>query len=250
MKTGMQQLETPVGALPVYGALPEGNAKGGLIVIHEVWGLLDHTKDVADRFAKAGYIAVAPDLMSGTAIEELVGPELFKDFSDPERRSAVQVEFRKIMGPLQSPEFSEKTIARLRALYTWLKQQPETGGKVGVVGFCFGGTYSFELAATEPDLVAAVPFYGHASEDATKLAAISCPVMAFYGDQDANLMEQLPKLKSAMKMAKVTFSDTVYPGAGHAFFNDQNPLTYNEAAAKDAWQKTVQFLDKCFSVGE
>jgi carboxymethylenebutenolidase len=246
MKSGMQEIDTPEGSLKVYGAMPKGAAKGGLIVIHEVWGLLDHTKDVADRFAEAGYVAAAPDLMAGTPVEDLVGPELFKDFSDPERRSLVQTEFRKIMGPLRSPEFSEKTLRRLRALYAWLKSQPETGGKVGVVGFCFGGTYSFELAAEEPDMVAAVPFYGHASEDSEKLRPISCPVLAFYGDKDRNLMEQLPKLEPAMKTAGVDFTDTVYPGVGHAFFNDQNPLTYDEDAAKDAWQKTISFLDEQF----
>jgi carboxymethylenebutenolidase len=246
MKPGMQEIDTPEGPLNIYGALPEGAAKGGLIVVHEVWGLVGHTKDVADRFAKAGFFVAAPDLMAGTAVEELVGPKLFEDFSDPERRAQMQVEFRKIMGPLNSPEFSQKTLGRLKALFAWLKSQSETGGKVAIIGFCFGGTYSFELAGAEPDLVAAVPFYGHASEDSEALKTITCPVMAFYGDQDANLMEQLPKLKPAMAEAHVRFTDTVYPGVGHAFFNDQNPLTYNEAAAKDAWQKTNTFLDEQF----
>jgi carboxymethylenebutenolidase len=249
MEIGMQQIDTPEGQLNVYGTKPECVAKGGLIVIHEVWGLLDHTKDVADRFAREGYVVAAPDLMTGTSIEGLVGPKLFKDFSDPERRPKMQTEFRKIMGPLKSPEFSEKTMNRLQALYTWLQNQPETNGKVGVVGFCFGGTYSFELAAVEPGLIAAVPFYGHASEDPEELRTITCPVLAFYGEQDANLMEQLQKLKPAMKAANVTFKDTVYPGAGHAFFNDQNPFTYNEAAARDSWRQTLVFLDKHFNVG-
>jgi carboxymethylenebutenolidase len=248
MKSGMQHIDTADGSLKLYGAQPEGKSKGGIIVIHEVWGLLDHTKSVADRFAEAGYTVAAPDLMAGTAVEELVGPDLFKDFSDPERRSLVQVELRKIMGPLKSPEFSEKTIARLRALYQWRKEQPETGGKVGVVGFCFGGTYSFELASIVRDLVAAVPFYGHASDDPEKLRPITCPVMAFYGAQDTNLMEALPGLQAAMKSAKVNFTDTVYPHAGHAFFNDQNPVTYNDVAAKDAWKKTIAFLDEKFKV--
>jgi carboxymethylenebutenolidase len=248
MKSGMQRIDTAEGSLELYGAMPENKAKGGLIVIHEVWGLLDHTKDVADRFAKAGYVVAAPDLMAGTPVEDLVGPELFKDFSDPKKRAHMQTEFRKIMAPLNAPEFSQKTVHRLRALYDWLQRQPETGGRVGVVGFCFGGTYSFELAAAEPGLVAAIPFYGHASGDPEELRSITCPVMAFYGEKDANLIEQLPKLKTNMKTAKVDFRDFVYPETGHAFFNDQNPLTYNEAAAKDAWKKTITFLDEQFSV--
>jgi carboxymethylenebutenolidase len=246
MKPGMQHIDANGELLEVYMALPEGKAKGGLIVIHEVWGLLEHIKNVTNRFAAEGFVTIAPDLLADTDLEALVTPQLFKDFSVPERRAQMQVEFRKIMGPLSSPEFSQKTTSRLKGLFAWLKAQPETGGKVAVVGFCFGGTYSFELAANEPELIASVPFYGHASEDPEQLKAVTCPILAFYGDKDENLMNQLPKLRAVMAEAHVDFRETVYSGAGHAFFNDMNPLTYNEAAAKDAWQKTLAFLDDNF----
>jgi carboxymethylenebutenolidase len=113
-----------------------------------------------------------------------------------------------------------------------------------VVGFCFGGTYSFKLAAVQPELSAAVPFYGMAEFSDDEAAKIKPPILAFYGDQDQRLIDDLPAFQEQMKKAGVNFTSKVYPNAKHAFFNDTNPITYNDAAAKDAWQRTLNFLNQ------
>jgi carboxymethylenebutenolidase len=110
-----------------------------------------------------------------------------------------------------------------------------------VVGFCFGGTYSFHLAAHDPRVKVAVPFYGQPPTEA-EIPNIACPVLAFYGDQDANLMQTLPALKENMQKNGKPFEAIVYPGVGHAFFNDTNTRAYNREAAQDAWGKTLAFL--------
>jgi carboxymethylenebutenolidase len=112
---------------------------------------------------------------------------------------------------------------------------------VSVLGFCFGGTYSFNLAAHDDRIKHAVPFYGHApSED--NLKNIQCPILAFYGDEDANLMESLPQLKEDMEKNGKDFEAVVYTGVGHAFFNDTNEHAYDATSAEDAWNKTLAFL--------
>ena len=212
-----------------------------VILVHEVWGLTDHIKNVTNRLSKEGFTVLAPDLLKGTELEELITPEFVTDMSDPEKRAARQIELRKLMAPLSSPEFSKNTIEKLQACFEYLKSKPEIGN-VGVIGFCFGGTYSFGLATHQPELKAAVPFYGHCDYSATELANINCPILAFYGEQDHNLIDKLPELDAAMKGAGKDFTYKVYPDTGHAFFNDTNPVTYNASAANDAWPRMLSFL--------
>lgn len=230
------------GGFPVYRVEPSGELKGALIVIHEVWGLTDHLRDVADCFAAEGYLVVAPNLISDVDIERHMTPDMPKDLFNPEKRNAVQPKLREIMAPIQTDEFAEQTIQKLLAAFDYLQGQKGARGRVGVVGYCFGGTYSFQLAVHEPRLKAAVPYYGHANFSVGQLQQIACPILAFYGENDQNLMNALPQLKDDMHAAKVAFDSVVYPDAGHAFFNDTNPFAYNEAAAKDAWTKTLDFL--------
>ncbi|WKK70694.1 dienelactone hydrolase family protein [Rathayibacter oskolensis] len=111
---------------------------------------------------------------------------------------------------------------------------------VSVTGFCYGGTFSYALALAEPRLASAVPFYGHCTASDEELAALEVAVLAFYGDQDAPLMEQVPRIREATAGKDVEL--VVYPGAGHAFFNDSNDGTYDEAAATDAWPRALAFL--------
>src|ERR1035438_10734168 len=114
-----KMIEPPfkVKPFPAYEAKPVGKPKGGLIVIHEVWGLVDHTKDVADRFAKAGYVVVAPDLLSETGITaELIG-SLQEELFDPERRAKAQPKLRELMAPMQAPGFGEDTLMKLMPCY-------------------------------------------------------------------------------------------------------------------------------------
>jgi carboxymethylenebutenolidase len=163
---------------------------------------------------------------------------------DPEQRSKVQPRLRHITSPLHSPEFADKAIAALRTCFDHLEGVPGLAGRVAVTGFCFGGGYSFALATKEPRLRAAVPFYGSSDFTVEELVRINCPVLAFYGEQDAALVDMLPELKRRMAAAKVDFHAVVYPGTGHAFFNDSTPVRYNADAAGDAWNRTLAFLDR------
>lgn len=232
----------------VYKAEPSGKVKGGLLVIHEVWGLNNHTKDVADRFAKAGYAALAPDLIGEFSPEPKLAKELQEGLfnPDPEKRTQIQPQLRELMAPIKAPGFAEKTIEKLTKCFEYISIHPGVGSNIASVGFCFGGTYSFSLAVHEPRLKAAVPFYGHADFSAQELKQINCPILAFYGENDQALMKSLPDLKTNMETAGVDFSSKVYPDCGHAFFNDTNPYAYNKPAATDAWQRTLEFLDSKF----
>lgn len=237
LKVGGQ--DTP---LEVYEVKPDGDVKGGLIVIEEVWGLTDHIKGVADRFAAEGYWVLSPELLSETHIKERAGT-LMLDLFNPEKRNEAQPKLRALMTPTREPGFGDKTIARVRACFDYLYGKPETNDWVAVTGFCFGGSYSYALSMAEPRLKAAVPFYGHANlDDPEMLAKITCPIMAFYGENDEGLISGLPQVERAFKDAGVSLTTKVYPNCGHAFFNDTNPFAYNGAAAKDAWQRTLDFL--------
>ena len=228
-------------SFPVYHSKPDGADMPGLIIIHEVWGLTDHIKDVADRFAKEGYDVLAPDLLSHTGITEKIDQNIMREIMNPETRSEAQKKMRAAMTPLQEPGFAEETVAKLMLCVTRLLATSRT---VGVVGYCFGGTYAFSLAASDNRLKAAVPYYGHAPEDPDKIKQITCPVLAFYGEKDTGLMGGLEDLKQMMAKYSKDFTPVVYPDAGHAFFNDTNPVTYNAKVARNAWQKTTTFLSK------
>lgn len=234
-------------SVQAYVSEPAGPPKGGLVVVHEVWGLVRHTKDVADRFAAEGYMAVAPDLLSGAGgVPDLSG-ELQEAAFDPQQRSIVQPRLRKHMAAMRSPEYAKHAVAALRVCFDHLEGVPGLAGRVAATGFCLGGTYTFSLAVAEPRLRAAVPFYDHAEFNDAELRAINCPVLAFYGGQDSALMEELPGLKQRMRAAGVDFEAVVYPGTGHAFFNDTNRYTYNAEAAEDSWKRTLAFLERSLS---
>jgi carboxymethylenebutenolidase len=134
-------------------------------------------------------------------------------------------------------------VPALRGIVDALVDEPGVDERVGVVGFCFGGTYAFALAAAEPRLRAAVPFYGTFPERADP-ATISCPVLAFYGEEDHGITDGVPDLEARMQRAGVDFTARVYRGVGHAFFNDTSPSKYNAEVAADAWDRTLAFLDE------
>jgi len=230
--------------LPAFLASPEGkDTYPGIILIHEIWGLDDHIKDVTKRYAKEGYVVLAPDLFAGTPIENAVSPSLFAEMGDPAKRDEAQKKMRAALAPMQSPEFAKDMIHKLQMCFSYFEKQEKCNGAIGVLGFCFGGSYSFALATTQPKLKAAVSFYGQAPE-ADKIEAINCPVLAFYGEQDTNLIDHLDELKNNMKKYKKEFESVVYPNTGHAFFNDSNRNRYNKEASDDAWKKSLAFLSK------
>jgi carboxymethylenebutenolidase len=228
--------------VPAFLARPHDKAKAAIIVIHEVWGLTDHIKAVADRFAAEGYLALAPDLLSGTEVDTGAMEGLQEALFDPKRRNQIQPELRKLMAPLQKPEFGTAVTKRLQACFEYLYNLPDAHERVAVVGFCFGGSYSFSLAVAERRLKLAVPFYGHSDHSVDELKHIACPMRAFYGEQDERLISQLPDLTKRMQAAGVDFETKVYPDCGHAFFNDTNPHAYNPTAADDAWKRTLELL--------
>lgn len=230
--------------LPAYLARPSGQPRAAILVIHEVWGLTDHIKSVGDRLTNEGYVALAPDLLAGSDIDvnKLVG--LQEDLFNPEKRNETQPKLRKLMTPMQNPEFGERALANTKKCFDYLYDLPEAKQKVAVIGFCFGGTYSYSLAVNEPRLALAVPFYGHCDFDVSELAKIKCPVRAFYGENDQGLAEQMKNLPDEMKKTGVNFEQNVYSDCGHAFFNDTNRFAYDAEAAGEAWQVVKSELSK------
>lgn len=235
------------GPFDVYLASPPDGApiKGGLIVIHEIWGLVEHIRDVADRFAAEGWVVAAPDILSRAGMTPNLGEELMaiRAGDDEEAKNAAQPRMREAAAPLQSPEYGVWAVASLQKVLDYLEQRPGCAGHLAVTGFCFGGTYSFALAAADSRVRAAVPFYG-APPETTKLGHIQAPILAFYGDEDERLIDGLPDVTKGMADAGVDFTPTVFQGTGHAFFNDQNPHAYNAAYAAQAWDASLRFLDE------
>jgi carboxymethylenebutenolidase len=232
-----------VDEVTVYRAEPESaSPRAGLVMIHEIWGLVDHARDVAERFAAEGYLVYAPDLLSKAGTTPVLGEKLQALQGEPEeRRLAYQPQLRAAFAPINNPDFAAATRVELKKVVDALVADLPGGTPIGVVGFCFGGNYSFDLAAHDPRISVAVPFYGRAPE-ASDIATIGCPVLGIYGENDGPLMETLPQLEAEFAAAGKDFTAKVYPDAGHAFFNDRNKSSYRAEQAKDAWRVTLDFL--------
>jgi carboxymethylenebutenolidase len=228
-----------------YVAQPGGEPRAGLVVIHEIWGLAEHIKDVADRLAAEGYLAMAPDLLSRAGITPQVGAELqrLRTSASPEEQARMQPVMREKMAPVQDPEFGQSAVAALQRTVDHLAGYDGVGDRIGVMGFCFGGSFSFALAAADARIKVAIPFYGSPPEKAS-VGNIGGPVLAFYGETDERLMTGLPAVRDQMAAAGVDFTAQVYPGVGHAFFNDTNPHTYDAGTAADAWVRTLALLER------
>ncbi len=232
-----------IDGVEAYRAEPVGPLKGALILIQEIWGLVDHIKDVSDRFAAQGYLVVSPDLLSSVGVTPEIGTELLAAMNHPDDavRNAAQPRLREAFSGTRSPEFAAGAVAKLVKVVDALEAEPGVDGRIAVLGFCFGGTYSFALAAADPRVKAVVPFYGSAPSP-EDIAKIHAPVLAFYGQHDERLIDALPEVEAAMSDAGVDFQRVVYPDAGHAFFNDTNVHAYNAADAADAWTRANAFL--------
>ncbi|MDQ3373660.1 MAG: dienelactone hydrolase family protein [Acidobacteriota bacterium] len=221
-------IDYPNGAIKLSGYLSKPKAKGkypAIIVIHENRGLNDHTRDVARRFAAAGYVALAVDALSrkgGTAA-----------MTTPEK-------VREAFAAIPIPD----VMSDLNAGLTFLnKHQNVKKNKLASIGFCWGGARSF-LLATEPNkLQAAVVFYGTAPTE-EQLAKVHCPVLGIYGETDERITSKVPEVAASMKKLKKQYESKIYKDAAHAFFNDTNAERYNAEAAKDAWTQTLAFLKK------
>jgi carboxymethylenebutenolidase len=237
-----------VDDVSVWRAEPEGEVKGGLIVIHEIWGLVGHTRDVANRFAAEGYLVYAPDLLSEAGTTPEVGEELQAIIGDmdDEVRAREQPRLRAAFAPNSNPEFGARATAKLVKVLDALAQEDGVDGRIGAVGFCFGGSYAFQLAVVDTRIKAAIPFYGSPPK-LEQMASIECPVLALYGEEDVNLVDDLPQLEADMKSAGVDFRTKVYEHAGHAFFNDQNERQGEPEAAAAAWPLVLDFLSETLS---
>lgn len=231
-----------IGDVSAYRAEPGAPLRGGLIVIEEIWGLVPHIRAIADRFAAEGYLVLAPELL-GDLLGAENGQQLMEARNDPDeaRRTAVQPALRQLFSGMSDPAFAARAVARLRTLVDALETEPGVDGRIAVTGFCFGGTYSFALAAADPRIRAAVPFYGSAPSP-EDIGRIECPVLALYGQQDTRLIDALPAVTDAFAASGKDFTTQVYLDAGHAFFNDTNPHSYNAADAADAWSRATAFL--------
>lgn len=201
-----------------------------VIVIHENRGLTDWVRGVADRLAEAGYIALAPDLLSG------MGPGGGGTDSFASQDSARQAIYN-----LPASQVS----ADLNALADYLIKLPAADGRVAVAGFCWGGARTFGFAAERPGLTAAYVFYGTAPDSAAVLAQISCPVYGFYGGTDARIAATIPATAEGMKAAGKFYEPVTYEGAGHGFLRageaaDASPADREARAA--AWSRWLGLL--------
>lgn len=201
-----------------------------VVVIHEIFGLTDWVRLVADQLAEAGSIAIAPDLLSGLGPQGGGTEELGGD-------DAV----RRVIGSLPPDQIT----ADLNAAADYVAQLPACDGKVAVSGFCWGGSQSFRFATNRQDLQAAFVFYGTGPGDESAIDRIACPVYGFYGGNDARVNSTIPETRRQMERAGKTFEPVIYQGAGHGFLRAGAAPDANEAnhqARDDAWARWKRLL--------
>jgi carboxymethylenebutenolidase len=211
----------PDGDLAGYLARPaQGGRFAAVIVIHENRGLNPHIEDVTRRMALEGFLALAPDLLS-------------RDGGTP----ADEDRARAMIGRLDR----ERTLARLASAIRFLAGHPDGNGRVGAIGFCWGGGMVNALAAAAPDLAAGVAYYGR-QLPAEQVPAIRAPLLLHYAEHDAGINAGIEAYTAALRAHGKTFEAHTYPGTQHAFNNDTSAARYHAGAAALAWQRTVVFL--------
>ncbi|HJR78393.1 MAG TPA: dienelactone hydrolase family protein [Nitrospiraceae bacterium] len=211
--------------IKAYLASPQVKEKRpAVIVVQEWWGLTDLIKDVAQRYAREGYVAIAPDLYSRLG---------HKVTADPS-------EAAQLMNSLKQ----EDGLKDLNATVTYLKTAPNVDArKIGVTGFCMGGSYALMLPCINHDIRAAVPFYGWVPNPDTPIQNLACPILYFYGEEDGFVPKaDVQRLEAALKKYKKSGEIKTYAGAGHAFFRDTDASVYKPTQAKDAWDRTLAFF--------
>ena len=225
IKTSYETVPSPQGngSIKGYLAKPATAAKQPVvIVIHENRGLNPHIEDIARRLAVANFMAFAPDGLTsvgGYPGDDDQGGQLF--------------------GKVDRAKMAED----LYASAVWLKSRPDSTGKLGVTGFCFGGGIANALAVRMgADLAAAVPFYGGAPMTAD-VPKIKAAILVHHGGEDARLVAAWPEYENALKAAGVKYEGHIYPGAVHGFNNDATPARYNKAAADAAWKRTIEWFN-------
>lgn len=205
------------------GPKPKGRYPA-VIVVQEWWGLNDHMKDVARRYAREGYAAIVPDLYSRLGHKVTTNPD----------------EAGNLMNALQQPD----GLKDLNATVAYLKTiDGVDGGRIGVTGFCMGGSYALMLPCVNREVKAAVPFYGQVPNPDSPLKDLACPVLYIYGEDDGWITKaDVQRLREALKKYNKPGEVKTYPGAPHAFFNDTRKDVYRPAEAEDAWKRAVAFF--------
>jgi carboxymethylenebutenolidase len=225
IKTERVDYPSPQGNGTMKGYLVRpANASGklpGVLVVHENRGLNPHIEDIARRLALDNFMAFAPDAL--TPLGGYPGDE---------------TKARELFQKLEAPKSDEDFVAAAN----YLKARPDCTGKIGAVGFCWGGRMAHVLSVRVPDLAAAVPFYGStlAPEEAAKVKA---PLLIHFAEQDQRINAAWPAYEAALKAANVKYEAHTYPGTQHGFNNDTTPR-FDAAAAKLAWQRTIDFFNK------
>ncbi len=225
VSTETVQLQSDGFTIKAFLARPEEHLGGSpaILILHEWWGLNEHIKDIARRFAQAGYVALAADLYSRLGCTVTADPN----------------EAAVLMEKLSS----QASLRDLNAATNYLKQQPFVDPwRIGVVGFCMGGTLTLTMATHNSDLKAAVSFYGKVPPAET-IPRFICPVLFHHGAQDGWVTRQeVERLRQGMAQHGKSGEVISYPDAGHAFFNDTRPEVYRREDAALAWEQTLSFL--------
>lgn len=218
MKTDTLDLQTPNGATTAHVALPDDESRAAVLVIQEWWGINDHIRDICARYAREGYTAVAPDLFRGQVT------------TDPEEAS-------RLMHALAI----EDGIATIGAALQEVRGRYQAE-RVGITGYCMGGTFALRAACELHELAASAPFYGDIPDDKI-LAQLTVPTLFFAGARDNWITpEKVNELKEAAHRHNLPVEVVTYD-ADHAFFNDTRPDVYNAEAAADAWRRVLNFFD-------
>jgi len=227
IKTERITVPSPNGNGSIKGLLARPASAGtnklpSILVVHENRGLNPHIEDIARRLAVDNFMAFAPDGL--TSVGGYPGND---------------DEGGQLFGKVDRAKMAED----LYAAAVWLKSRPDSTGKLGVTGFCFGGGIANALAVRMgPDLAAAVPFYGGAPMTAD-VPKIKAAVLVHHGGEDARLVAAWPEYENALKAAGVKYEGHIYPGAVHGFNNDATPARYNKAAADAAWKRTIEWFN-------
>ncbi len=214
-------LATNGGTTPGYLSTPESGGGPGVIVIQEWWGLVPHIKEVCDRFASEGFTALAPDLYHG------------KSTTSPD-------EAGRLMMALQI----DQTEKDLRGTVNFLLAYPAVSSrKVGCVGFCMGGQLALFAATKNPSIGACVDYYGIHPDVRPDLTKLQAPVLGFFGERDGSVTPDAAReLAGTLEALGKDADFTIYPGVGHAFFNDTRKNVYNSEIAKITWNRMVRFF--------
>ena len=225
-----EMVQFPGRAGTVYGYLSRPKTSGrypAITVVHEWNGLNEHIRDVARRFAKEGYVALAPDYLSRHGGTPVVNPkgEGLRNIDE--------------LAPAQAmAEDSE-------AGFSYLKRLPEVrSDRLGIVGFCWGGGGGFFIATQVRGLKAVVIYYGVSPRPLDLVKNIEAPVLAHYGGEDTRVNAGIPATEEAMKKYNKSYTYKIFPGGKHAFNNDDRPAIYHPEAAKEAWGRTLDFFKK------